>query len=215
MRDFLGAAFASDKLPTVEQAQDQAAKRRGASEAFEAAARQSDEAEQLARRQAARREEVEAQATILRRQQHDEGMQLVALHRTERQRLKSSYLAAQRRIRIDRAWRRPRGLAAFLGRVSGVSLLIRKVRRHRDRKQYHAYLVWRDELRRRQKGAEEALAVQQALHMVDIERTLRALDQIEKRERESLQQARRRERRQRINARHDHLLAVVRGATPQ
>jgi hypothetical protein len=215
VRDFLGAAFAPDKLPTVEQAQEQAEKRRTAIEAFEAAAREDEELEQLARRQAVRRKEVEAQAALLRRQQHDERMQLAALHATERQRLKASYLAAQRRIRVDRARRRPRGLAAFLGRVSGVSLVIRKVQRYRDRKRYAAYLVWRDELKGGQKESEDALAVQQALHMADSERRLRALDQVEQRERESLQQAQRRKRRQRINARHDHLPAVVRAVTPQ
>jgi hypothetical protein len=215
VRDFLGTAFAPDKLPTVEQAQEHAAKRRETIEAFEAAAREDEDAEQLARRQAERREEIEAIATILRRQHRDERAQLAALHMTERQRLKASYLAAQRRIRMDRARRRPRGLAAFLGRVSGVSLVIRKVQRYRDRKRYDAYLVWRNELKRRQKESEEALAVQHGLQMTDVERRLRALDQIEQRERESVEQMRRREQRQRINALHEHMPAVIRGAAPQ
>lgn len=45
--------------------------------------------------------------------------------------------------------------------------------------------------------------------MADIDRRLRALDQIEQRELDSLHQARRREQRQRINARHEHMPAVV------
>lgn len=127
VRDFLGAAFAPDRLPTVEQAQEQAAQRRAAIEAFEAAARNVDEGEQLARQQEARRQEVEAKAALVRRQQHDERVQLAAVQKTERQQLKGFYLAAQRRMRIERARRRPRGLATFLGRVSGVALIVRKV----------------------------------------------------------------------------------------
>jgi hypothetical protein len=215
VRDFLGTAFAPDKLPSVDQAQDQAAKRRATIEVFEAAAHEDEEAEQLARRQAARREEAEAHATILRRQHRDERAQLAALHMTERQRLKASYLAAQRRIRMDRARRRPRGLAAFLGKVSGVSLVIRKVQRYRDRKRYAAYLLWRNELKRQQKESEEALAMEHGLQMADVERRLRALDQIGQRERESVEQMRRSERCQRINARHEHMPAVIRGAAPQ
>lgn len=205
VRAFLGAAYAPDKLPSVEQAQEQAAKRRAAIEAFEAAARGSDEAEQLARQQAERRVTAEAQAAALRRQQHDERVRLAATHKAEQRRLKASYLAVQRRIRIERARRRPRGLAAFLGRISGVAVITRKIQRYRDKKRYAAYLVWRNALKRRQKKAADALAVQQALQMADIQRSLRALDQIEQRERDSLRQARRRERRQRINVWHEHM----------
>jgi hypothetical protein len=209
VRDFLGAAFAPDRLPTVEQAQALATQRRAVIEAFEAARLEGKQEDELASQQAMRREEVEAQARTLRQRQHDERVQLAVLHKSERQRLKASYLAAQRCIRIERARRRPRGLAAFLGRVSGVALIIRKVQRHRDRKRYAAYLVWRDELKRRQEQAEDALAARHALQMADIRRRLRALDQIEQREWESRRQARRRGRRQRINARYEHMPALA------
>ncbi|MEX2374458.1 MAG: relaxase [Dehalococcoidia bacterium] len=209
VRDFLGAQFGPDKLPSVEQAQEQAAQRRAALEAFEAAARDTDEAEQLARQQAARREDVEAQAAILRRQQHDERVQLAAFHKGERQRLKTSYLAAQRRIRIERARRRPDGLAAFLARMTGIALVIRKLQRYRDRKRYAAYVAWCEELRRQQRAAQQELAARHDLQTADIQRRLRALDRIEQRERDSAQQAARRERRQRINARHAHMPSIA------
>lgn len=209
VRDFLGADFAPDTLPSVEQAQAHAAERRGLIEAFEAARLEGDQAEQLARQQTARRKEVEAQATHLRRRQHEERVQLAAAQKSERRRLKLAYLAAQRRIRIQRARRRPRGLAAFLGRVSGVALVVRKVRRYRDRKRYSAYVVWREGLRRQQRAAQQELAARHDLQTADIQRRLRALDQVEQRERDSAQQTARRERRQRINARHAHMPSVA------
>jgi len=204
VRAFLGD-YAPDDLPSVEEAQDQAAQRRMAIEAFEKARRDSEQAADLAGRQAARRKEVDAQATALRRRHHDERVQLAAAQKDERQTLKSAYLAAQKRIRVDRARRRPRGLAAFLGRVSGVALVTRKVQRYRDRKRYAAYLVWRDELKRRQRQAREALAERHAWQAADIQRRLRALDRIEQREREAQAQTARKERRRRINARHVHM----------
>jgi hypothetical protein len=89
--------------------------------------------------------------------------------------------------------------------VSGVTLVTRKVQRYRDRKRYAAYLVWRDELKRRQRQARETLAGRHALQAAGIQRRLRALDRIEQRERESQAQTARKDRRQRINARHAHM----------
>ena len=210
VREFLGAAFAPDKLPTVEQAQEQAAQRRAMIEAFESRPDASrEQAGALVRQQAARRGEAgsaggASSPAAARRaraaRSHAQGA---------RAQLKASYLAAQRRIRIERARRKPRGLAAFLGRVSGVALMIRKVQRYRDRKRYAAYLVWRGraEAPARRKRARRSPASMRYRWRISGD-GLRALDQIEQRERESLGQARRRERRQRMNARHEHMPVV-------
>jgi hypothetical protein len=93
--------------------------------------------------------------------------------------------------------------------VSGVALVVRKVQRYRDRKRYSAYVVWREELRRQQRAAQQELATRHDLQTADIQRRLRALDQVEQRERDSAQQAARRERRQRINARHAHMPSIA------
>jgi hypothetical protein len=101
-------------------------------ESFEKARLEGEQVTALTRRQAVRREKVEAQAADLRRKQHRERMQLAAAQKGERQAFKAAYLAAQKRIRVQRAQRRPRGLAAFLGRISGAALMIRKIQRYRD-----------------------------------------------------------------------------------
>ena len=214
VRDFLGAVYAPDDLPSVEEAQDQAAQRRQAIEDSENAHIEREQAAELASQQAARRDEVETQAAELRRRQHDERVQVAAQQKAERQALKSSYRAAQRRIRLDRARHRPQGLAAFLGRVSGITLIIRAMQRHRDRVRYAAYLAVRNAIKRRQRAEREALAGRHGLQAADIQRRLRALDQIEQRERESLAQMARKERRQRINERHVHMPPVAVAAAP-
>ena len=62
----------------------------------------------------------------LRQRQHDERVQLAAVHKAARLELQSAYLAEQRRIRLERARRQPKGLAAFLGRVTGIALMTKK-----------------------------------------------------------------------------------------
>lgn len=210
VRDFLGAEFAPERLPSVEEAQALAAQRRKAIEAFEEArATESVELAALARQQAARRQEMEAKAAALRWRQHEDRTQLAAVHKAARRKLKSSYLAAQRRIRLDRARRRPRGLAAFLGRVSGITLIIRAIQRRRDRTRYAAYLSVRNAIKRRQQQERDALADRHGLQAADIQRRLRALDQIAKRERQTLETAALNARRQAINARHLHMPSLA------
>lgn len=209
VREFLGAHHAPEKLPIVEQAQEYAAQRRKAIEAFEKARREGEQVGQLLSRQAARREELEAQASVLRRQQHDERVQIAADQSADRQALKAAYLAAQKRVRAERARREPKGLAAFLGRWSGIALVTKKVQRYRDRKRYGAYLAGRETLKRRQQHERQVLACRHELQAADIRRKLRALDQVEQRERQSFDIAARNERRQQINARHRHMPALA------
>src|SRR5690606_15628250 len=131
-----------------------------------------------------------------------------------RQALKAAYLAAQKRVRVERARREPKGLAAFLGRWSGIALVTKKVQRYRDRKRYGAYLAERETLKRRQQHERQVLARRHELQAADIRRKLRALDQVEQRERQSFDMAARNERRQQINARHRHMPALALNRKP-
>jgi MobA/VirD2-like, nuclease domain len=209
VRDFLGPDYAPGKLPTVERAQEVAAQRRKLIEAFEIARTEEDEAEALVRQQEARRHALGSEAAALRQRQHEERIQLAAAHKSARQELTSAYLAEQRRVRLERGRRRPKGLAAFLGRVTGVALITRKAQRYRDSKRYGAYLALRAALSRRQQHERDALARRHELQAADLRRRLRALDQIEKREHQTSETAALRARRQAINARHAHMPSLV------
>ncbi len=210
VRDFLGPDYAPDRLPTVEQAQAIAAQRRKLIEAFEVARVENEvQATALPELQAARRAQVEGEAAALRQRQHEERMQLAAVQKAARQKLKSAYLAEQKRIRLERARRKPTGLAAFLGRVTGVALITRKVQRYRNRKRYGAYLGLRAALRQAQQDDHDALARGHELQAAALRRRLRALDRIEKRERQTLDAAALKARRQAINARHVHMPSLA------
>ncbi len=205
VRDFLGPDYVPGKLPTAERAQEIAAQRRTLIEAFETARTEPDEATVLIHAQAARRQAAEREMAALRKQQHEERATLAAAQQAARRELKSAYLSEGKRIRLERARRKPKGLAAFLGRVTGVALITRKVQRYRDRKRYGAYLALRAALSQRQQHERDDLAHRHELRAADIQRRLRALGQIERRECQTLETAALRARRQAINARHIHM----------
>jgi hypothetical protein len=209
VRDFLGPDYAPDNLPTAEQAQAIAAQRRKLIEAFEAARAQTDQTEALVEQQQERRQALEGETATLRRRQHEERMQLVAAQKAARHEQQSAYLAEQKRIRLERAQRKPKGLAAFLGRVTGIALITTKMQRYRDRKRYGAYLELRAALKKIQKDDRDALALGHELQAAAVRRRLRALDQIEQRERQTLETAALKARRQAINARHPHMPSLA------
>jgi hypothetical protein len=62
-----------------------------------------------------------------------------------------------KRRRIERAQRAPKGLAAFLGRITGINLITKKLHKYRDRKRFEALLADRDRLQDRQKQARLAM----------------------------------------------------------
>jgi hypothetical protein len=139
----------------------------------------------------------------------------VAAQKAARHEQQSAYLAEQKRIRLERAQRKPKGLAAFLGRVTGIALITRKMQRYRDRKRYGAYLALRAALKRRQQDERDTLARGHELQAADMRRRLRALDQIERHERQTLETAALTARRQAINARHVHMPSLAPALTRQ
>lgn len=59
-----------------------------------------------------------------------------------------------RHIKLDRAAHRPTGLAAFIGRISGVELMTKKIYQYRDASRYKLFLAEKMELAgRQQRGA--------------------------------------------------------------
>lgn len=193
VRAFLEREFPPDSLPSVEESQALAAEHRKSIEAFRKARAREEQRAVLEKKQAARRKKIEARQAPMRQRHHRDRLALAAVQKAERQTLRAEYHAAVQRARRERAARRPRGLAAFLGRVSGVALVVRKVHKYQDRKRYRAFLRERDALRERQQRARADLARRHRMQHLDMQRRLRALRQIEQRELRSLETAHLRE----------------------
>ncbi|MER8798454.1 hypothetical protein NKH75_30540 [Mesorhizobium sp. M0984] len=100
-------------------------------------------------------------------------------------------------------------LAAFLGRVTGITLIRDKLHRYRDRQRLEAFVARKTELVQAKRGAAHIQRERHRLQAVDGERTLKALAAVEKRELQSLEVKRGREQRIKDRAGHVHMPALT------
>jgi hypothetical protein len=202
LREFLGKDFPKDSLPTVDEARALAAGHRAARELFrtneQRAAQEAlmkERRDGLQRKQQDRRTPVEQESRTLVAKQAQDRRELAARQSGDRTALGHGYLQESRRIRLDRAAHRPKGLAAFLGRITGVELITKKVQQYRDKTRYDALLAQKRELADRQRTEIAALSRRQELEALTIQRRLRALELVEQRELRSMETALVKERR--------------------
>jgi hypothetical protein len=202
VREFLAKEFPKDSLPTVDEARALVAAHRHAMELFrtneQRAAeeeRRKDQCEALQRKQQPRRHAVEQEEKALADRQRHARHQLSGQQKADRSELRHRFLQESRRIKIERAANRPKGLAEFLGRITGVALITQKVQQFRDATRYRAFLAQKKELAERQQREVAVFDRKLALETLTVERRLRALELVEHRERKSLEIALLKERR--------------------
>ncbi len=216
VREFLGKEFPKDSLPTVDEARALAAAHRHAAELFRSneeraarEAREQERREELQRRQQPRRQAVQQKAEVLADRQRQARQEFSERQKEAWAALRHGFLQESRRIKIERAANRPKGLAAFLGRITGVELITKKVQQYRDRTRYAAYVTQKRDLTQRQQREAREFDRRQALETLTMERRLRALKLIEQRERKSLETALLKERRNEERDRTDRAPAPV------
>lgn len=194
VRKFLGKDFPKDSLPHVDEALALAAAHRAAQELFrkeeDRAAREvkdKQRREELRRQQQPRRAAVEQEAKVHSGKQRATRLAFSQMQKQERIAFRHGYLQESRRIKLDRAAHRPRGLAAFIGRVTGVELITKKIHQYRDATRYKLFVAQKKELTDRQQRDAATFERRQELESAKIQWRLRALDQLEKRELRSLE----------------------------
>lgn len=205
IRAFLEKEFPPESLPTVEEARELVAQHRKALKDFDKAQAKSDRRDALKRVQAERRKGVEKERATMLDRQKDERQDLDLRQTVERRGLKSAYRADAKRIRLERERSKPKGLAAFLGRVTGVRLVINKIHKWQDRKRYEAFLNRKQGLADQHRDQRSELDRGHECQALDMGRRVDALDQIERRELRSLETSELRQRRVRSRAGHEHM----------
>jgi hypothetical protein len=202
VREFLSKDFPKDSLPSVDEARALAAGHRAAMELFRTnvqrqaqEARQKETREALQRKQEDRRSPLEEESKALADRQRRAGQELATRQKDARAVLRQGYLQETKRIRLDRAAHRPQGLAAFIGRITGVELITKKIQQYRDKTRYDAFLAQKRELTERQQLETSALARRLELEMLTMHRRVRALELVEQRELRSLETTLLKERR--------------------
>lgn len=205
IRAFLERDFPPETLPTVDEAKALVASHRQAREDFVKSGRDAKKLDLLKAAQTARREKVEAaQATMKARHRHEVGV-LSQEQLTARRQLRTRYLDEARRLKEARTAAKPTGLAAFLGRVTGVSFVIHKLHKHRDAQRYAAFQKEKATLADQQAEARRVLEHRHTLQAIDAAREVRALAQIEARELKSYEVAQRKQERIQQRQGHDHM----------
>ncbi|MCG7983344.1 MAG: relaxase/mobilization nuclease domain-containing protein [Candidatus Thiodiazotropha lotti] len=189
VRAFLEKDFPADSLPSVDEAQKLIAAHRTSIETHLENEQRADALAELKHFHEARRQTQENAGLILDRRQHRERADLAAVHRTQRDEQRAQYLAQTRQIKRERYERRPTGLAGFLARVTGMDAVRKKLHKYQDRKQLRAYLADRETLKKQQAQERTALHRRQEMQTLDQQRKLRALKEVERKERNSLEES--------------------------
>ncbi|MGB0515107.1 MAG: relaxase/mobilization nuclease domain-containing protein, partial [Wenzhouxiangellaceae bacterium] len=145
---FLNRSFPPDSLPSVDEAKKAAAAHRKMMEAFLVEEDRADKIAELARMQAHRREAVEQKHSDMQARHRQSRRIFGERQAAERDALKTAYRTEVRQIKADRQARKPTGLAAFLGRVTGIELVRRKIHAYQDRKRHQAFLAEKAALKR-------------------------------------------------------------------
>lgn len=187
VRAFLEKEFPSADLPHVDEARKLVAKHRTAIDDFEASQRKQGRIEALKAKREKRRAVLERETGALNEKQTQARKALDARQRTARDQLRWSYRLETKQRQMRRAARRPTGLAAFLGRVTGIALITKKLHRYQDKKCFEAFRLDKARLTMQQRAERQGLMRRQELQSLDLQRQARALDQIEQRERRSLE----------------------------
>lgn len=182
LRDFLGGEYPPESLPSVEEAQRLAADHRKLIERSTSRNLRADQRAQLKHAQEHRRQAVERERTALA--DRDRIMrEAVRLRQSdERRHMRDARNERRNAVRAERQRNRPTGLAAFLGRVTGISHLQEKLHRYRDRQETRAYLERRRQLHERHQTEQKELQLRLSIQARGVERRSAALDRIEHRE---------------------------------
>ena len=187
IRAFLEAEFPPESLPTVDEAKALIARHHADRKAFDTSTRQVEQVEILKRRQKERREKFKETVSSLKQRQTGETQKLRAECRNRLLALRSRYKSETKRIREKRANSQATGLAAFLGRITGIELLARKIRRYQDKQRLRAYQDEKARIRGELREKETSLRQLHRLQMLEVRRRGKALSAVEQRELKSLQ----------------------------
>lgn len=183
LRAFFSADYPIESLPSVKEALKLAAAHRAfVEQSMEEDQKPQRELAALQHAQEIRRRAVEAEQVQLRVQHDRLRRDLQTRQKIERDALRAQHLAKMRATRRQRYANRANGLAAFLGRVTGVTKLWTILRRREDARELAVYREQRVFLKKEQAAERTAVIQRLKVQAREIERKKKALIAIDKRE---------------------------------
>jgi hypothetical protein len=179
-------------LPSVEEAQRLIEAHRKPVEKIAKTDAYAECLEELKQAQGERRRGLEREREILKKRQKALCGSQAALHRAERHNLRAEHVATFKAIRLSRYESRPTGLARFLAKVTGLTLLRKKIHQYHDARALENYRQEQATVRTRQQEDEKTLGFRLKVQIQTLERRAHALARVEKRELAALKRNHRR-----------------------
>ncbi|MCS0397882.1 relaxase/mobilization nuclease domain-containing protein [Vibrio diabolicus] len=193
IRQLLQDDFPPESLPTVSEAKALVADYRKTMEAYFKDEERNEQVEALKQKQHERRMCMIKEKEQLQSRQRQDMETLVAKQKEERTALRGRHTETLGALKRQRGKFLQNGLSAFLGKVTGISLIRKKIHKHQDRKVIRAYLADKKDLVETHSSERDELIRLHEFQSIDINRRLKALDHVEKRELKTLEEARQRE----------------------
>jgi len=187
IREFLGGDYVTDTLPTVDDAKLIAQQHRDTLKDYQKSQDHADLLDELKERHAKKHEEHEREAERLIQRHDNEKASLLSAQQSERSAQRSVYLNEAREIRAAREAVQSTGLAAFLGKVSGITAARTVFHKYQDRGRLAAYQENKFLTESNHEIAREELRQGQEMQGFDMERRRVSLVEAEKREKRSLE----------------------------
>jgi MobA/VirD2-like, nuclease domain len=212
IREFLGE---DRKLPEVEEAAVAAKELLDTLKDYELKESRADRMELLKRTQADRRKELGDKIRTTQKKNQSELGVLEDVQLSKRKQQRCDYLNEKNKIRNKREEVKPTGLPAFLGRVSGVDLVRKKVHQYQDKKRHDAYVEGRKALLTEQSHQRLSLKRIQEVKGYELQREKRSLQAKEQHELRSLTKAFELEQANRIRSGSEHMPGIQLTLTPR
>lgn len=195
IRNLLGKDFPVESLPGVDEAKEQVAQHRLALEDHFKSEQHDKAVIELQSNQSDRRKGIVNKQASLKQKQHQERNMLALKHRVDRDSHRAAFLLKSRQVKRERNDRRSVGLAAFLGRASGVGLVRKYVHKVQDKKRHGAFREDKGRVNQEQEQQKKELKARHKLQTLELVRKLKFLGRVDKRELRSLEEGLRKEAR--------------------
>lgn len=202
---FLEKDYPPESLPTVDQAKGLIAKHRAAIETHAKAEHYNDELAELKRNQKVRRTKLEKKEPALRQRQHKDRVNLAAEQKAERDKIRTAHLTEVKRVNEIRGQHKPGKVERAFGRVTGYTATKKAIQKYQDRMNTKLYLKIKAELKFEQSAEHLALARTQEMQSLYMQRRLRTLEKVEKREFKSFEESTSREARIQVRDGRDYM----------
>ncbi len=186
IRAFLKNDYPPESLPSIDETQVMIAEHRKTIESFVKDDQKKEKTALLKRKQEHRRQKLETEKSSMRQRQHEDRLSLAKTHKAEQVKIREQHNAETRTIKAERYRNRPTGLAAFLGRISGVELVRNAYHKYQDRQRTKSYILERQALKQNHRARQVSLQRRHAMQALDLSRKEKALQKIEIREMRSL-----------------------------